>query len=67
MIPEEFKVKAEKTIEMLKDYKKAEILLIHHDDADGLCSATDSSRGFLLLPNGKTTLTNFPAGSLISP
>jgi len=39
MIPEEFKVKAEKTIEMLKDYKKAEILLIHHDDADGLCSA----------------------------
>lgn len=39
MLPQEFNVLAKRAIEKLKEYKAAQALLVHHDDADGLCSA----------------------------
>ena len=36
---EEFNEKADKAIEELKAAKPKEAMIIHHDDADGLCSA----------------------------
>ncbi|MEM2044644.1 MAG: DHH family phosphoesterase [Candidatus Bathyarchaeia archaeon] len=39
MLPQEFNVLAKRAIEKLAEHKTASALLIHHDDADGLCSA----------------------------
>lgn len=41
---EEFKQKANKTIEELKAAKPKEVTIIHHDDADGICSAAITKR-----------------------
>ena len=41
---EEFNEKANKAIEELKAAKPKEVIIIHHDDADGLCSAAITKR-----------------------